>query len=66
MIEESQRIGCSRHDFLLILSDGMGMSSLSTLVTRPSTHHHLDNDNHFSAEKMTIVATAGDHDGSKG
>jgi len=48
-------MGSSGHDFLLILSAGMGMSSLSTLVTRPSTHRHLDNDNHFSAEKMTIV-----------
>jgi len=55
MMEESQRMGSSGHDFLLILSAGMGMSSLSTLVTRPSTHRHLDNDNHFSAEKMTIV-----------
>jgi hypothetical protein len=48
------------------LSDGIGMVQPFHSVTRSSTHHHLDNDNHFSAEKMTIVATAGDHDGSKG
>jgi len=33
----------------------------STLV-RYSTYHH----DHFSAEEMTIVATAGDNDGSEG
>jgi hypothetical protein len=29
-------------------------------------HPSPQTDNHLSAEKMTIVATAGDHDGSKG
>jgi len=41
------------------------LDQADTLVTRSSTYHHLDNDDHLSTEKMTIVATAGD-DGSEG